>query len=109
MKPQETADLANRVLALLDRTLPADAVRKLDMYASDLADLYEIAVHIRESVDRLLGAEEASERLNAITLLDQQLLFELPFHATQVARLTDRLAEYYGAQSTGSSIEDGEC
>lgn len=109
MKPEETVKLAEEITDFMKEILPAEQFESLSEYSADLADVYEIAAHTCQAIEQLLTANSTSERIEALDLLDRELLVHLPNHLVHVLRLTDRLGEHLKQQAdvtSGSSAMD---
>jgi len=107
MGPEETVKLANDIEDFMKDILPSEQFEMLSEYSADLADVYEIATLTRQAIEQLLQADSTDKRIEALDLLERELLIHLPSHIVSIGRLTDRLSEYLEQQMTVSSVISG--
>lgn len=108
MEPEETTKLANDIDDFMKELLTAEQFEMLSEYSADLADVYEIATHTRQAIEQLLQADSTDEQIEALDVLDRELLMHLPNHLVSIGRFTDRLSEYLEQQIAPSSA-NSEC
>lgn len=107
MKPEETVKLADDITDFMKDLLPAEQFESLSEYSADIADMYEIATHTCQAIEQLLRASSTSEQIEALDLLDRELLIHLPNHIVYVLRFTDRLGEYLKQHRAVPSTNSG--